>query len=137
VVYRSKIVNLWQHGLMPTTAVLAERTPLDAVACCSSPVTGGALGVEQAEQLALLLRALADPTRLRLLSLVAAHADNEACVCDLTAPVGLSQPTVSHHLKVLVDAGLLTREQRGKWAYYRIVEGALNAVAEAIAQPSR
>jgi ArsR family transcriptional regulator len=122
---------------MPTTAVLAERTPLDAVACCSSPVTGGALGVEQAEQLALLLRALADPTRLRLLSLVAAHADNEACVCDLTAPVGLSQPTVSHHLKVLVDAGLLTREQRGKWAYYRIVEGALNAVAEAIAQPSR
>jgi ArsR family transcriptional regulator len=122
---------------MPTTAVLAERRPLDAVACCSSPVTGGPLGVEQAEQLALLLKALADPTRLRLLSLVAAHADNEACVCDLTAPVGLSQPTVSHHLKVLVDAGLLTREQRGKWAYYRIVEGALNAVAEAIAQPSR
>jgi ArsR family transcriptional regulator, arsenate/arsenite/antimonite-responsive transcriptional repressor len=77
----------------------------------------------------VVLKAIAEPTRLRLLSLLAAHADREACICDLTDPVGLSQPTVSHHMKVLVDAGLLTREQRGKWAFYRLVPGALGALA--------
>ncbi len=81
-----------------------------------------------------MLKALAEPTRLRLVSLIAAHgAGGQACVCDLTDPVGLSQPTVSHHLKVLVDAGLLDREQRGKWAYYSLIPGALDAVAAAIA----
>ena len=83
----------------------------------------------QAETLAGALKAIADPARLRLISLVAAHEDNEACVCDLVEPIGLSQPTVSHHLKVLVDAGILTRERRGKWAYYRLVPGALDALA--------
>ena len=82
------------------------------------------------------LKALAEPTRLRLLSLIAAREDGEACVCDLTAPVGLSQPTVSHHLKVLVDAGILHREQRGKWAYYRLVPGALDTLA-ALLSPAR
>lgn len=96
---------------------------------CCTPVVADVLGVAEAESLAATLRALADPTRLRLISLVAAHEDAEACVCDLTEPVGLSQPTVSHHLKVLVDAGLLTREQRGRWAYYRLVSGRLDAVA--------
>jgi ArsR family transcriptional regulator len=112
---------------MPPTTTLPVLTP-DWVACCA-PLTGEPLDVTSAEQLAGVLKAIAEPTRLRLLSLVAAHADGEACICDLTAPVGLSQPTVSHHMKVLVDAGLLTREQRGKWAYYRLVPGALDALA--------
>ena len=101
-------------------------------ACCPS-VTGTPLTADAAERLAVLLKALAEPMRLRLLSLVAAHDGDEACVCDLTAPVGLSQSTVSHHLKVLVDAGLLTREKRGVWSYYRLVPGALNALADALA----
>lgn len=90
-----------------------------------------------AEQLAATLKAIAEPTRLRLISLVAAHDGAEACVCDLTGPVGVSQPTVSHHLKVLVDAGLLSREQRGKWAYYRLVPGALDAVATLLTTAGR
>jgi ArsR family transcriptional regulator len=103
----------------------------DLVACCS-PVTGGVLGPDQAERLARIFKALGDSTRVRLLSLIAAHADGEACVCDLTDPVGLSQPTVSHHLKQLVDAGLLTRDQRGKWAYYRVVDQALSDLANTL-----
>lgn len=74
-----------------------------------------------AQRLARMFKALGDPTRVRLLSLIAAQSEGEACVCDLTDPVGLSQPTVSHHMKQLVDTGLITREQRGKWAYYAIV----------------
>ena len=77
-------------------------------------------------------KALADPTRLRLISLVAAHADAETCVCELTDPVGLSQPTVSHHLKILVDAGLLTRTKRGTWSYYALVPGALPMLADTL-----
>ena len=111
--------------------VLAD--PLDG---CCSPVTGGVLAVEAAERLARVFKALGDPTRVRLLSLIAAHADDEACVCDLTGPVGLSQPTVSHHLKQLVEAGLITREQRGKWAYYRVAQTALDAQADTLRQPS-
>lgn len=105
---------------------------LDDLAACCSPVTGGALDIRAAEQLARVFKALGDPTRVRLVSLIAAHADAEACVCDLTDPVGLSQPTVSHHLKQLVDAGLISREQRGRWSYYRIVDGALDALAAAL-----
>jgi ArsR family transcriptional regulator len=89
-----------------------------------------------AETLAASLKAIADPVRLRLISLVAAHEDGEACVCELTEPVALSQPTVSHHLKILVDARVLTREQRGKWAYYRLVPDTLNAISALIATPS-
>jgi ArsR family transcriptional regulator, arsenate/arsenite/antimonite-responsive transcriptional repressor len=100
----------------------------DLAACCS-PITGDVIDAAAAERLAGVLKALAEPTRLRLVSLIAAHEGAEACVCDLTDPVTLSQPTVSHHLKILVDAGLLEREQRGKWAYYRLVPGALDAVA--------
>ena len=108
---------------MPTGAL-----PLLTEACCS-PVRGEPMELAAAEQLAGVLKALAEPTRLRLLSLVAARPDGEACICDLTAPVALSQPTVSHHMKVLTDAGLLQREQRGKWAYYRLVPGALDTLA--------
>jgi ArsR family transcriptional regulator len=111
--------------------IATDRTlPLSDLASCCSPATGAVLDAVSAERLAGLLKALAEPTRLRLVSLIAAHgADGQACVCDLTAPVGLSQPTVSHHLKVLADAGLITREQRGKWAYYSLVPGALDAIA--------
>jgi ArsR family transcriptional regulator len=103
----------------------------DLRACCS-PVAGGALDPETAARLAHVFKALADPTRVRLVSILAAHPGGEACVCHLTDPVGLSQPTVSHHLKRLVDAGLLAREQRGRWSYYRIVDGALSALADAL-----
>ncbi|MEV6603121.1 metalloregulator ArsR/SmtB family transcription factor [Kutzneria sp. NPDC051319] len=75
----------------------------------------------EAERLAKLLKAVADPARLQLLSIIHAAPDGEACVCDLIDPLGLSQPTVSHHLKVLTDAGVLTRERRGYWAYFRLV----------------
>ncbi|MDQ2627531.1 MAG: metalloregulator ArsR/SmtB family transcription factor [Actinomycetota bacterium] len=102
---------------------------VDDLALCCAPITGAVLDVAAAERLAAVLKALAEPTRLRLVSLIAGHDGAEACVCDLTAPVGLTQPTVSHHLKTLVDAGLLERSQRGKWAYYRIVPAALTALA--------
>jgi len=95
-------------------------------------MTAAPLTPREAERLAALLKAVAEPTRLRLLSLVAAHEGQEACVCDLTEPVGLSQPTVSHHLKVLVDAGLLEREKRGVWAYYRLVPARLGELSAAL-----
>jgi len=83
------------------------------------------LDAADAERLAGVLKALAEPTRLRLMSMIAAQPAGEACVCELTDPVGLTQPTVSHHLKVLIDAGLLEREQRGRWAYYRLLPDAM------------
>lgn len=94
--------------------------------CC--PPASASLTDEDAAALARTLKALADPARLRLLSLIAAGEDGEACVCDLVEPVGLSQPTVSHHLKVLTDAGLVAREKRGVWAHYSIVPGAMAAL---------
>jgi ArsR family transcriptional regulator len=87
---------------------------------------------EAAERLARVFKALSDPTRVKLLSLIAASAGGEACVCDLIAPVNLSQPTVSHHMRQLVDSGLVTREQRGKRAYYRVIDETLRAVATAL-----
>ncbi|HEX7106798.1 MAG TPA: metalloregulator ArsR/SmtB family transcription factor [Acidothermaceae bacterium] len=118
---------------MPLTAT---RPTLDLVACCT-PLTGSVIDLPSAEQVARAFKALGDPTRVRLLSLIAAHEGGEACVCDLTDPVGLSQPTVSHHLKQLVDAGLVSRQQRGKWAYYRIQQPVLDALAVAIQSPAR
>lgn len=116
---------------MPTAT--RQSLPLSDLARCCSPGTGAVIDAASAERLAAVLKALAEPTRLRLISLIAAHgADGQACVCDLTEPVGLSQPTVSHHLKVLSDAGLIEREQRGKWAYYSLVPGALDAIAGAL-----
>ena len=82
------------------------------------------------------LKALADPARLRLMSLVLASDQGEGCICDLTDPLGLSQPTVSHHMKVLVDAGLLQREKRGRWAYFRPVPGAMDALAAVLTSPA-
>lgn len=117
---------------MPTIALPV----IDDLAACCSPVTGGVLDLDAAERLARIFKALGDPTRVRLLSLIAAHSDGEACVCDLTDPVGLSQPTVSHHLKQLVEAGLITRDQRGRWSYYRVEQSALDALAESLHRPT-
>jgi ArsR family transcriptional regulator, arsenate/arsenite/antimonite-responsive transcriptional repressor len=103
------------------------RLPL-ATACCA-PLLREAITAGQAAELARLLKALADPTRLRLVSMVVAHEGGEACVCDLTEPLGLTQPTVSHHLKILVDAGIFTRDKRGVWAYYALVPSALDALS--------
>jgi ArsR family transcriptional regulator len=94
-------------------------------AVCCAPLSQVPLSLEQAEQVAPLLKALADPVRLRLMSLVASREGGEACVCDLTDAFDLSQPTISHHLKVLHEAGLLEREKRGVWVYYRAQASAL------------
>ena len=99
--------------------------------CCQS-VLDAPLAGSEAEALASMLRVLADPARLQLVSVIAAQPDAEACVCNLIDPVGLSQPTVSHHLKVLHDAGLLEREQRGRWVHYRVVPGALQVLRDAL-----
>ncbi len=111
-----------------------DRTALDGELCCPSLV-GVAIDTGRAEELARVFKALGDPTRVRLVSLISAYEGGEACVCDLTAPVGLSQGTVSHHLKQLVDAGLLTREQRGRWSFYRVVDHALEQIAAALTRP--
>lgn len=103
---------------------LLELTPAEALECCS-PVVREPLTDDQAEQIVPLLRAIADPVRLRLLSLVASHVDAEACVCDLNDAFELSQPTISHHLKVLHQAGLLDRSKRGVWVYYSLNRSAL------------
>ncbi len=102
----------------------------DIEACC--PVIQTApLRESDAEMVSSLLKAVADPTRLRLLSLIGSCEAGEMCVCDLTEPLDLSQPTISHHLKVLTDAGILTREKRGTWAYYRIQQDAMRALRNA------
>jgi len=108
-------------------------SPLNVIPCCP-PLAQTALEPEAAEQLARTLKAVADPARLRLLSLIQTQPSGEACVCHLTEPLGLGQPTVSHHLKVLEDAGFLTHERRGRWVYYRAVPAAFSAVQEVFAQ---
>ena len=94
------------------------------IACCT-PLTGTPMSADQAEQVAPLLKALADPVRLRLVSLIAASAGGEACVCDLNDAFDLTQATISHHLKVLHEVGLLDRSKRGVWVYYRVRAEAL------------
>lgn len=101
-------------------------------ACCT-PVTAGVLDEREAEELAGVFKVLADPARLRLLSLIAAADSGEACACDLVDPIGRSQPTVSHHLSLLVGAGLLAREKRGKWAWYRVMPDRLEALQAVLA----
>jgi ArsR family transcriptional regulator len=108
-----------------------SQLPLADVPCCP-PIAGAPLSAGEAVELAAVFKALADPARLRLLSVIQAAEGGEACQCDLTEPVGLSQPTVSHHLKVLQHAGLVAREKRGSWAYYRAIPARLAAVAAAL-----
>jgi ArsR family transcriptional regulator len=105
------------------------------LACCS-PMVRQPLSAEQARQLARAFKALGDPVRLRLLSLVASHAGGEACVCDLTGEFDVSQPTISHHLKVLREAGLLTSERRATWVYYKVQPAALEMLAQLLAAPA-
>jgi ArsR family transcriptional regulator len=100
---------------------------------CCVPLLREPLSPDAAERMAGALRVIGVPARLRLLSLIAAHEGAEACVCDLTEPLGLSQPTVSHHLKVLVRAGLLEREQRGRWAFFRLLPEPLQMLRDALA----
>jgi ArsR family transcriptional regulator, arsenate/arsenite/antimonite-responsive transcriptional repressor len=123
----------WAYTVLVTSADIyfERREPTLAAACCA-PLLREPITAAQAVDLARLLKALADPTRLRLVSMVAAHAGGEACVCDLTEPLGLTQPTVSHHLKVLVDAGIFSLDKRGDWAFYALVPGALDAVAQVL-----
>src|SRR5450631_772372 len=113
---------------------LTVLSPAETVACCS-PLSAGPLTAAQAEQVALLLKALADPVRLRLMSLIASHKGGEACVCDLNDAFDLSQPTISHHLKLLHEAGLLDRDKRGVWVYYRARTDALASLGALIGCP--
>lgn len=110
---------------------MSDATTTEQTACCVPRVTQS-LSPADAEQAARVFKALGDPTRVRLLSLIAAGEGGEACICDLTDPVGLSQGTVSHHMRLLADAGLVAREQRGRWAYFRVNDRALGAAAEAL-----
>ena len=105
--------------------------PVAAMSGCDvAPLVREPLTAEAATELARQLKALSDPVRLRLLSVVASHAGGEACVCDLSVGIELSQPTISHHLKVLRTAGLLDSERRGSWVYYRVVPGALQELSQ-------
>ena len=107
--------------------VASKIAVLDPIACCT-PVRLDVLDEAQAELLAASFAALADPIRLRLLSYIAASEADEVCACDLTEPSGRSQPTVSHHMKILVDAGLIERDKRGLWVWYRLVPSRLDAL---------
>jgi ArsR family transcriptional regulator len=110
---------------------LTMLDPASTVACCP-PLSAEPLSRVNAEQVAPLLKALADPVRLRLMSLVASHDGGEACVCDLNDAFDLSQPTISHHLRVLHEAGLVDRDKRGVWVYYRARPQALAAIGALI-----
>ncbi|WP_371029872.1 ArsR/SmtB family transcription factor [Pseudoclavibacter sp. JSM 162008] len=106
-----------------------QLLPLADVTACCEPLTHESITAENALRLSKVLKVIADPARLRLISMIAAQEKAEACACDLTEPLGLGQPTVSHHLKILVEAGILSREKRGSWAYFSLVPGALDSLA--------
>lgn len=114
----------------------ASCQPQASPSCEVIPLTREPLSAESAIELAAAFKALSDPVRLRLLSLVASHSGGEACVCDLSAGFELSQPTISHHLKVLREAGLLSSERRGSWVYYRIESQALAPLARLLDIPA-
>jgi ArsR family transcriptional regulator len=105
------------------------------ITACCEPVLADTLDEADAVELAAAFKVLSDPARLRLLSLIANSEGGEGCACDLTGPLGRSQPTVSHHLSVLTDAGLITREKRGKWAWYRVVPESLAVLRDALMVP--
>lgn len=105
---------------------------LQVAETCCAPLTEDVLSEDDADELAAMFKLLADPVRLRLLSIVANAAAGEVCACDLTEPLGRSQPTVSHHLSALTGAGLLHREKRGKWAWYRVVPERLAVLRAAL-----
>ena len=119
-----KGIDLCQYAFVQTIATIAASCP---------PLLQGTLDEDEAQRLSRALKAIADPARLRLISLLQAQPDGEACVCHLTEPLGLSQPTVSHHLKVLLQAGLVERERRGSWAFCRVREEPLAALRAVLA----
>ncbi len=122
--------DMCQHRHMSNVKVLPLLDP-DAVACCP-PLTERPMSADEAEAAAKMFKALGDPVRLRLFSAVASHEGGEACVCDIS-DVGVSQPTVSHHLKKLKEAGLLSSERRGTWVYYRVEPAVLSAMGALLA----
>lgn len=117
-------IDVCQYGLVKVAEINQN---------CCGPLLGSPLSLQEADQVAAAFRILGDPARLRLLSLIAAAPGSEACVCELVEPVGLSQPTVSHHLKVLHEAGLLEREKKQSWVYYRLAPQPLEWLREIIA----
>jgi ArsR family transcriptional regulator len=121
-------IDVCQYGCVRQIPTLAPSCP---------PLLAEPLGAAEAGALSGALKALADPARLRLLSLIHAQPSHEACVCHLTEPLGLSQPTVSHHLRVLLEAGLVEREQRGSWAFYRAVPEALATLSSLLGPEPR
>jgi len=130
-------IDIRQYRCMSKSLpVLELAASADALACCP-PLSAEELTQEQAEQIAPLLKALADPVRLRLMSMIASRPGGEACVCDLNEAFDLSQPTISHHLKVLHDAGLVDREKRGVWVWYRTRTQALASLAALIGAPAQ
>ena len=108
---------------------------LQTIEQCCSPLLQAPIRADEARQLATAFKVLGDPARLRILSLIAADPKGESCVCEMVGPLELSQPTVSHHLKVLHDAGLLEREKRGTWAFYRVVPARIDALRDALSIP--
>jgi ArsR family transcriptional regulator len=109
-----------------------SKPPSKLDQCGIAPLVREPLSADDAAELAVRLKALADPARLRLMSLIASHEGAEACVCDVSVGLDLSQPTISHHLKVLRTAGLLTAERRGSWVYYRVVSDALQQLSSVL-----
>lgn len=109
-----------------------SQSETDAVAPCCPPLMAGTLTPQDAKSLAVLFRVMGDPARLQVLSLIAAQPTQEVCACELVETLGLSQPTVSHHLKVMYEAGLLEKERRGIWIYYRVVRSQLNALRDVL-----
>lgn len=110
-----------------------SRSPATESRCTNTPLLAQPLSAQAAAEIAVQLKALADPVRLQLFSAIASRAGGESCVCDISAGVAVSQPTISHHLKVLRDAGLLTSERRGSWVYYAVVPEAVRVLSAALA----
>ncbi|MEU6424919.1 metalloregulator ArsR/SmtB family transcription factor [Microbispora sp. NPDC046973] len=114
-----------------------SKQELQIIDACCAPLACEPLSESEAAELAPLFKAVADPVRLRLLSLIASHEDGETCVCDLTAAFDLTPPTISHHLKVLRQAGLIESERRGTWVYYRIAPAVLARMSALLMPASR
>lgn len=129
---RDRLYLLTSMPSSTTRATTQDSTGTWADRCCPPLAGPSPIGRENAEQLARTLKALADPARLQVLSFLRSRPDGEACACDLVAPLGLAQPTVSHHLKVLFEAGLLEREKRATWVHYRLPDDRLPAVCTAL-----
>jgi ArsR family transcriptional regulator len=129
VVESSTFIDEWNRRDMPVDVDMSE---VEMPEPCCTPLTAPDLNEVEATELSEVFKVLADPARLRLLSLIANAPEGEACACDLVAPLDRSQPTVSHHLALLVEAGLLTREKRGRWAWYRLVPLRLEGIRTAL-----